>query len=96
MERNFKRSFLNVPAQRPTEPRVHRPPGIRCGHLSVREYLTGFITSSFVQVCSHLGNSQYAFEVVKNVNFVLGPSSREILFYLRADNDDSDIDFVEE
>lgn len=53
-------------------------------------------TSSFVQVCSYLGNSQYAFEVVKNVNFVLGPSSREILFYLRADNDDSDIDFVEE
>jgi hypothetical protein len=42
-------------------------------------------------------NPQHAKEVIKNINYVLGPSSREILFYLREDADGmSAVDFVEE
>jgi len=76
MEINLKRSFLNVPANRPQEARMHRPVGIRCGHQSIREYLTGFIHFILRKVLVNSGSSHYSHEVVKNVNYVLGPSSR--------------------
>jgi hypothetical protein len=51
-------------------------------------------TSFSVKPTFSVGNPQYSQEVIKNINYVLGPSSREILFYLRVDSEDGSIEFM--